>query len=50
MKKDYIAPAVEIHDVELENMIALSMIGGSDASQEGEVLSTDGDDWNICAE
>ncbi|MCM1107519.1 MAG: hypothetical protein NC388_00525 [Clostridium sp.] len=47
-KMEYMAPLTEVHNVELENMIALSMIGGADASQDGEVLGVDEDHaWNI---
>lgn len=47
MKKNkYMAPEVEIHNVELENMIALSMVNG-DASQDGEVLNIEDNSWDI---
>lgn len=48
-KKIYISPMVEIYLVEVEFMLALSMIGGTDADKEGEVLSTETGKWNIWA-
>lgn len=49
MKKNvYIAPAVETHRVELEAMIALSLIGGGgEAEKDGTVLVKDDNSWNI---
>ncbi|MBO5180796.1 MAG: hypothetical protein J6B92_02770 [Paraprevotella sp.] len=49
-KKDYIAPSTELHRVEVETMLALSVIGGGEADQGGEVLGSDGKEWNIWAE
>lgn len=49
-KMIYSAPRVEIHAVELENMIALSLIGGGVADKDGEVLVDEQKDWNIWGE
>lgn len=49
-KRKYTAPVTERHDVEVETMLALSIIGGIDAGQDGEVLGTDEKDWDIWAE
>ena len=49
-KKTYIRPVAEIHRVEVEAMLALSIIGGTDADKEGEVLSSEERNWNIWAD
>lgn len=49
-KKFYMAPAAEIHRVEVENMIALSLVGGTEADKDGEVLVNENQDWNIWSE
>ncbi|MBO5181524.1 MAG: hypothetical protein J6B92_06520 [Paraprevotella sp.] len=49
-KKAYIAPSTELHRVEVETMLALSVIGGEEADQGGEVLGSDGQEWNIWTE
>lgn len=46
-KMIYSAPRVEIHTVELENMIALSIISGGAADPDGEVLVNEQKDWDI---
>lgn len=46
-KMIYIAPNAEVHKVELENMIALSIIGGGQADPNGEVLVNEQKDWDI---
>lgn len=46
-KKIYIAPSIELHRVEMETMLALSMIGGGEADQDGEVLGSGDQEWNI---
>lgn len=48
--KSYIAPRVEIHRVEVESMMALSLIGGTDADKDGEVLVDEQKDWHIWSE
>ncbi len=49
MKKIYATPEVEIHTVELENMIALSIMGGT-ADPNGDVLVNEQKDWDIWGE
>lgn len=46
-KEIYIAPSIELHRVEVETMLALSMIGGEEADQGGEVLGSGDLEWNI---
>ncbi|MCM1107571.1 MAG: hypothetical protein NC388_00800 [Clostridium sp.] len=49
-KRKYTAPVIERHNVEVETMLALSIIGGTDAGQNGEVLGSDEKNWDIWAE
>lgn len=48
-KKTYIRPVAETHRVEVESMLALSMIEGTDADKEGEALSSEERGWDIWA-
>ena len=49
MKKEYMSPAAELHRIEAEGMMALSIVQGSTADPEGEVLVKGEGDWNIWA-
>lgn len=50
MKSVDIDKSTELHHVEVETMLAFSVIGGEEADQGGEVLDSDGQEWNIWAE
>jgi hypothetical protein len=49
MKKDYLKPELDVHEMELESMIAATGSGsgsGSDATQQGNEFENAGD-WHF---
>ena len=44
--KKYMMPAMQVNEAEVQNMMALSIQGGS-ADANGEVLSKEDKDWEL---
>lgn len=50
MKKEYMVPAMQVCEIQVSKMVAVSMFDDEEADQNGEVLTRENDDWGVWAE
>jgi len=49
MKKEYMMPAMQVCEIQVSKMMAVSMFD-DEADQNGEVLTRENDEWGVWAE